>query len=146
MPTPHVSLPAGPFEPTWESLRRYRVPDWYVDGKFGIFIHWGLYAAPAFGNEWYPRNMYQQGSKEFEHHVGTYGPQTTFGYKDFIGKFTAERFDADAWANLFREALATRHPGVLTAFDHRQTLAARPRCHYNRGLRRDGFCGAPRIP
>lgn len=92
------------FEPTWESLRRYRVPQWYEDAKFGIFIHWGVYAVPAFGNEWYPRNMYEQGSKEFEHHVATYGPQTQFGYKDFIPRFTAERFDAGRWARLFKEA------------------------------------------
>jgi alpha-L-fucosidase len=92
------------FETTWESLQRYRVPQWYQDAKFGIFIHWGAYAVPAFGNEWYPRNMYQQESREFQHHVATYGPQTEFGYKDFIPRFTAEKFDADAWARLFKAA------------------------------------------
>jgi len=64
----HIANPEGPFEPTWESLKQYEVPRWYLDGKFGIFIHWGVYAVPAFGSEWYPRNMYQQGSKAFEHH------------------------------------------------------------------------------
>ncbi len=59
---------AGPFLTSWKDLASYQVPDWYIDGKFGIFIHWGLYAVPAFGNEWYPRNMYLQGTKEFEHH------------------------------------------------------------------------------
>ena len=92
------------FEPTWESLANYTAPDWYRDGKFGIFIHWGLYAVPAFGNEWYPRNMYQQGSKEFAHHVATHGPQERFGYKDFIPQFTAEHYDPDHWAGLFRQA------------------------------------------
>ena len=92
------------YEPTWESLAQYTVPDWYLDGKFGIFIHWGLYAVPAFGNEWYPRNMYQQGTKEFQHHVETYGPQSEFGYKDFIPMFKAEKYDPDAWAKLFAEA------------------------------------------
>ncbi len=92
------------YQATWESLGQYTVPQWYQDGKFGIFIHWGLYAVPAFGNEWYPRNMYQQGSREFAHHVATYGPQDKFGYKDFIPQFTAERFDADQWAGLFRQA------------------------------------------
>ena len=47
--------PAGPFAPTWASLETYEAPDWYEDGKFGIFIHWGVYSVPAFGNEWYPR-------------------------------------------------------------------------------------------
>ncbi len=92
------------YEPTWESLSQFTVPDWYIDGKFGIFIHWGLYAVPAFSNEWYPRNMYLQGTKEFEHHVATYGPQAEFGYKDFIPLFKAEKYDPDAWAQLFHEA------------------------------------------
>jgi alpha-L-fucosidase len=92
------------FEATWDSLKTYRVPDWYQDAKFGIFIHWGPYCVPAFGNEWYPRNMYQQGTPEFEHHVQTYGAHSQFGYKDFIPQFKAEKFDANAWADLFAEA------------------------------------------
>jgi len=99
-----MTLPEGPFQPTWESLRNFTVPDWYVDGKFGIFIHWGVYSVPAFGNEWYPRQMYLQGTREFEHHVATYGPQKEFGYKDFIPLFRAENFDPDHWAALFRQA------------------------------------------
>ena len=94
----------GPFTDTWESLSGYRVPKWYQDAKFGIFIHWGVYSVPAFGSEWYSRNMYIQGSKEFEHHVKTYGKHTEFGYKDFIPMFTADKFDADKWAELFKEA------------------------------------------
>lgn len=92
------------YRPTWESLAQYRVPDWYVDAKFGIFIHWGVYSVPAFGNEWYPRNMYLQDRPEFQHHIETYGPQSEFGYKDFIPMFKAEAYDPDAWAELFREA------------------------------------------
>ena len=91
----------GPFKPVWESLENYEVPQWYQDAKFGIFIHWGVYSVPAFGNEWYPRNMYKQGTREFEHHVKTYGSQKNFGYKDFIPMFTAEKFDPDKWADLF---------------------------------------------
>jgi alpha-L-fucosidase len=93
-----------PYEPTWESLKQYQAPQWYMDAKFGIFIHWGVYCVPAFGNEWYPRNMYQQGTPEFEHHVKTYGPQNKFGYKDFIPMFKAEKFNPAAWAELFRKA------------------------------------------
>jgi len=92
------------YEPNWESLKHYTVPDWYIDGKFGIFIHWGPYCVPAFGNEWYPRQMYQQDSAEFKHHVETYGPHTEFGYKDFIPMLTCEGYDPEAWAALFHEA------------------------------------------
>ena len=94
----------GPYDATWASLSRYKTPDWYKQLKFGIFIHWGVYSVPAFGSEWYSRNMYIQGSKEFEHHVKTYGPQKEFGYKDFIPMFKAEKFDPAAWADLFSRA------------------------------------------
>jgi alpha-L-fucosidase len=97
-------MPNGPFQPTWESLEGYIVPDWYLNGKFGIFIHWGVYAVPAFGNEWYPRNMYRHGTPEFEHHVATYGSHATFGYKDFVPQFTAAHYDPAAWAELFANA------------------------------------------
>jgi alpha-L-fucosidase len=94
----------GPFRPDWESLEKYEVPEWYKDAKFGIFIHWGVYSVPAFGNEWYPRNMYRPESEEYKHHVATYGPVDKFGYKDFVPMFKAEHFDAAAWAQLFKEA------------------------------------------
>lgn len=94
----------GPFQPTWESLSAYEPPKWYQDAKFGIFIHWGIYSVPAFGSEWYSRNMYIQGSPEYEHHIKTYGKHSEFGYKDFIPLFKAEKFNADDWAELFQNA------------------------------------------
>lgn len=94
----------GPFRADWESLQKYEVPQWYKDAKFGIFIHWGVYSVPAFGNEWYPRNMYVQGSPEYKHHVAAYGRQDKLGYKDFIPMFKAEHFDPGAWAELFKKS------------------------------------------
>ncbi len=95
---------AAVFEPTWESLQRYVVPDWFRDAKFGIFIHWGIYSVPAFDNEWYARNMYQQQHPVFKHHQEKWGHQSRFGYKDFIPALTGEKFDAGAWADLFKRA------------------------------------------
>lgn len=92
------------YQATWSSLRKYECPDWFRDVKFGIFIHWGVYSVPAFANEWYPRNMYQSESREFNHHVETYGKQDQFGYKDFIPQFKADKFDADEWMELFHQA------------------------------------------
>jgi alpha-L-fucosidase len=94
----------GPFAPNWASLQSYEPPEWYQNARFGIFVHWGVFSVPAYGSEWYSRNMYVQGSPEFEHHIKTYGPQTRFGYKDFIPMFTAEAFNADEWADLFHDA------------------------------------------
>jgi alpha-L-fucosidase len=94
----------GPFRPDWESLQKYEVPEWYRDAKFGIFIHWGVYSVPAFGSEWYPRDMYREDSDEHKHHLATYGPVNKFGYKNFVPMFKAEHFDPAAWARLFKEA------------------------------------------
>ena len=116
----------GPYRPDWESLRHYEVPDWYKDAKFGIFIHWGVYSVPAFGSEWYPRQMYQQGSEEYKHHLATYGSPAKFGYKDFIPRFTAEHFDPNQWADLFKAAGAKY---VVPVFEHHDGFAM-----YNSGL------------
>jgi alpha-L-fucosidase len=97
-------MPEGPFEPQWESLKKYKIPEWYKDAKFGIFIHFGVYSVPAFGNEWYPRNIYIEGTLEYEHHIRTYGEHKKFGYKDFIPLFKAEKFDPYEWADLFKKA------------------------------------------
>lgn len=94
----------GPFKPTWESLMEVQTPRWFCQKRLGIFLHWGIYSVPAFGNEWYSRNMYVRGQREFDHHVATYGPHKDFGYKDFIPMFRAEKFDAEEWMAMFREA------------------------------------------
>lgn len=94
----------GRFKPTWDSLQQYRVPRWYEEIKFGIFIHWGVYSVPAFWSEWYPRGMYIQGTEEYKHHIKTYGEHKNFGYKDFIPMFKAEKFNPSEWAELFEKA------------------------------------------
>ena len=94
--------PEGPFEADWQSLvNNYEVPEWFRDAKFGIFIHWGLYSVPAAGSEWYPKHMYNAMSRE---HQRKWGKLNEFGYKDFIPLFKAEKFNAQEWAELFREA------------------------------------------
>ena len=110
----------GPFRADWQSLATYKVPEWYKDAKFGIFIHWGLYSVPAFGSEWYPRLMYMQGTPENKHQVATYGPLTKFGYKDFIPMFKAEHYDPQAWARLFKAAGARY---VVPVFEHHDGFA-----------------------
>ncbi len=92
------------YSASWNSLEQYKIPAWFRNAKFGIFIHWGIYSVPAFQNEWYPRNMYIKDSKEYKHHLATYGPQNKFGYKDFIPLFTAQYFNAEKWIELFKMA------------------------------------------
>lgn len=107
---------SGPFQPAWPSLAAHAMPEWLVDAKFGIYAHWGLYAVPAFGNEWYAKRMYEKGNAIYKFHVEKYGDPSKFGYKDFVPLFKAERYDPDAWAALIASSGA-RYAG-LAAVHH----------------------------
>lgn len=98
------TIQQGPYTDSWDSLQHYQVPEWFRNAKFGIFVHWGVYSVPEFGSEWYPRNMYIEGSEEYEYHRKTYGEHSRFGYKDLIPFFTGENFDSDEWCRLFKQS------------------------------------------
>lgn len=137
-----INRRAVKFEPEWDSLKQYETPKWNMDGKFGIFIHWGVYAVPAAGSEWYPRNMYNKESPLFEHHKQTWGDQSVFGYKDFVPKFRAENWDPEAWAELF-ERSGARY--VVPVAEHHDGFAMYDSSHtkwnsVNMGPGRD-ICG-----
>ena len=109
----------GPYDDTWDSLCEHPTPRWYEKGKFGIFIHWGVYSVPAFGNEWYPRYMYQKGSRENLHHETTYGTLDKFGYKDFIPMFRAEKGCPEKYNEqelLFGKSALQSSPQVMREF------------------------------
>lgn len=132
---------AEQFEANWESIQKYEVPEWFKDAKLGIFIHWGPYAVPAYGSEWYPRLMYmdeQVWNANFEvksdkpsnvhkHHIETYGALKDFGYKDFIPMFKGEQFNATEWINLFKESGAkyvvpvAEHHDAFAMYDSKHT-------------------------
>jgi alpha-L-fucosidase len=91
-------------EPTWQSITGYyQTPAWLEDGKFGLFLHWGLYAVPAHHNEWYGKHMYSN-RQIAEWHRKNFGPQDQFGYKDFIPMFTCKDFKPNDWALLFKKS------------------------------------------
>jgi alpha-L-fucosidase len=109
------------YQPTFQSLENANPsPEWFKDAKFGIYFHWGVYSVPAYGNEWYPRNMYFPGSAENKHHIETYGeldqwPESNFitGANDKQGNFVqfapkqkseGGKFDPEEWAQLFADA------------------------------------------
>ena len=112
-------IPKGPFSPTWESLRsNYRTPSWFEDAKFGIFMHWGIFSVPAHHNEWYEKHMYSPAESQW--HADHFGPQETFGYKDFIPLFTAAQWDPNAWAQLFKKSGARL---VIAMGQHHENFA-----------------------
>jgi alpha-L-fucosidase len=109
---PQQSAP-GPYRPDWQSLAKHETPQWLLDAKFGIYAHWGVYAVPAYKTEWYGKIMYDpaDGRGAYEYHRKTFGPQHEFGYKEFIPKFRAERFNPDEWADVIRSSGA-KYAGI----------------------------------
>ena len=115
----NVIAQAPRFQPTWESLDARPTPAWFGEAKFGIFIHWGVYAVPAWAPkgkyaEWYWHDMMDPKGPTWKFHVQTYGEK--FKYQDFVGRFTAEMFDPEQWANVFARSGAKYV--VLTSKHH----------------------------
>jgi alpha-L-fucosidase len=96
-------IETGPYQPSWESLCQYQVPQWYQDAKFGIWSHWGPQAVPMYG-DWYARQMYLEGSDQYRYHVRKFGHPTQFGWKDVVQLWKAEKFDPDGLMALFTQA------------------------------------------
>ena len=97
------------YEPRWESLDKRPCPDWFIDAKFGIFIHWGLYSVPSWGApkqyaEWYWNRIHDKKDANvwWQFHKKNYGE--TFDYASFAPQFRAELFDAAQWASLFKRS------------------------------------------
>ncbi|MCD6346525.1 MAG: alpha-L-fucosidase [Bacteroidales bacterium] len=96
------------YEANWESLKQHDTPQWLRDAKFGIYTHWGIYCYSATrGNAtWNSNAAYFRpesgAAKDFYEKFGELTPE--FGYKDLIPKFTAEKFNAEEWADLFAKS------------------------------------------
>lgn len=107
------------YTPDWASLDRRETPQWWQDAKFGIFIHWGVYSVPAFSaadySEWYWHRLVEAKKPEYvAFHHEVYGAD--FTYADFVPLFTAELFDPEYWASIFKRSGAQYV--VLTSKHH----------------------------
>jgi alpha-L-fucosidase len=94
------TIEKGPFEPTWESLRKFECPLWFQDAKFGVWSHWGPQSLPMFG-DWYARQMYIEGSDQYRYHLRKFGHPSQVGWKDMVQMWKAERFDPDGLMELY---------------------------------------------
>ncbi|SEV96149.1 alpha-L-fucosidase [Chitinophaga sp. YR573] len=101
LPIPRME--SGPFQPTWDSLGQYQVPDWFRDAKFGIWAHWGPQCQPEHG-DWYARGMYQEGSDQYKYHLQKYGHPSKFGFKDVINEWKAENWNPEELVALYKKA------------------------------------------
>ena len=99
--------PAGGAVPTWEALRGRPYPTWFRDAKLGIFIHWGVYSVPAYGEkeqygEWFLQGLQSGDTLRTRVMREWYGEHAT--YRDLAPRFRAELFDPVEWATLFARA------------------------------------------
>ncbi|KAJ5948367.1 hypothetical protein N7466_001382 [Penicillium verhagenii] len=103
----------GLYEATYESVYTHESPNWYNNAKYGIFIHWGIYSVPGWGNSgtkedyaewyWWWLNEGPSGSVGvYNYHLDKYGPNVV--YDDFVQNFTASEWDPKGWVDLFADA------------------------------------------
>jgi alpha-L-fucosidase len=96
-------MAAMEFQPTWESLKQYSVPEWFRDAKFGIWAHWGPQCQPQSG-DWYAREMYMEGTDKYKIHLQKYGHPSQFGFKDVIHQWKADKWQPDELMALYKSA------------------------------------------
>ena len=106
------------YKPTWESLDTRLVPQWWLNGKFGIFIHWGVYSVPGYSKkgdyaEWYENGLRSGDSARIKYQKENFGDRH---YYDLVNDFHAELFNPDEWAKLIEESGAKYV--VLTSKHH----------------------------
>lgn len=94
---------AGAWEPTVESLSAWECPEWFRDAKFGIWAHWGPQCQAEDG-DWYARQMYIEGSGQYQYNIDARNHPSVFGFKDWIHEWKAENWDPDALVKLYKEA------------------------------------------
>lgn len=98
----------GRFEPTWESLRQYDVPEWFRDAKFGIWAHWGPQCVEGSG-DWMARQMYMEGHDHYKHHRANYGHPSEFGFKDVLPLFKAENWNPEELVKFYKEECGAQY-------------------------------------
>jgi alpha-L-fucosidase len=111
-------IAAGKFEPTWQSLSQYKVPNWYRNAKFGIWAHWGPQCQPEQG-DWYGRFMYNEDSEQYKWHVEHYGHPSKAGFKEVIHDWKAQNWDPEKIVALYKRvgaqyffAMANHHDNL----------------------------------
>jgi len=104
-------------EPETKAQRDQRMA-WWREAKFGMFIHWGLYAIPA--GEW-------KGSTNHAEWIRHTARIPIEEYDKFVAQFNPVKFNADAWARLAKEAgmkyivITSKHHDGFCLFDSKYT-------------------------
>lgn len=91
------SIFAQPQEQKLESPDKQPIQQWFTDAKFGMFIHWGLYAIPA--GYWHGKPI--PGPSEWIMYEGKIPVKD---YEPLAKQFNPTEFSAEKWATLAKEA------------------------------------------
>lgn len=105
------------FEPTFESLKQYKCPEWFRDAKFGIWAVWGPQSVLEQG-DWYARQMYIEGHPQYLHHLKTFGHPSKHGYKDIIQLWKAEKWEPDRLMTFYKQAGAKYFVAIANHHDN----------------------------
>jgi alpha-L-fucosidase len=92
-----VSLPAQAPRPAAVDPAREKRLEWFREAKYGLFIHWGLYAIPA--GQWNGKRSLGLG--EWVMFRSTVPVKE---YEQLATRFNPVKFDADAWVKLAKDA------------------------------------------
>ncbi len=118
---PNVHLQSTEYEWPKEPEVRAKLDKWQ-DQKFGILIHWGLYAVPGIIESW---NLC---SEDWINRDSTIAyPDYKKWYWGLKDKFNPVNFDPDAWAEAAKAAgmryvvFTTKHHDGFNMFDTKQT-------------------------
>jgi alpha-L-fucosidase len=118
-------LAPGPFRPDWESLKtQYKAPDWFRDAKLGIWAHWSAQCVPEAG-DWYARNMYLQGQKQYDHHLKNYGHPSDLGFMEMNNRWKAENWRPADLIDLYVKAGARYFVSLANHHDNFDNFASR---------------------
>jgi alpha-L-fucosidase len=119
------AIASGPFKADWESLKsQYQAPDWFRDAKFGIWAHWSAQCVPEAG-DWYARNMYIQGEKQYRHHLEHYGHPADSGFMEMNNRWKAERWNPEELIDLYAKAGARYFVSLANHHDNFDNYASR---------------------
>ncbi|CAH0052174.1 unnamed protein product [Clonostachys solani] len=151
--TPSLDIGICDWTPDSKSLTTHEVPQWYDGAKFGIFIHWGPYSVPSWGNStpfesysewfwWYSTRVNEHAAADRSgfnaYRLRTFGPD--LNYDDFFENFTASEYKPKEWVDLIADAgaqyfvLTTKHHDGFSLFDAAPTTN---RTALNFGPKRD---------
>jgi alpha-L-fucosidase len=110
-------LAQGPFQPSWESLRQYRCPEWFRDAKFGISARWDAQSVPEQGDG-YANLIYDDDEADHKYHVKQYGHPSQVGFKEIIRAWRAERWEPEKLTQLYQRAGAHYFVALANDYDN----------------------------